>query len=60
MSQELEKYLQQALDRLEVVKRKILETQGYSEEAMICQMLEEIAKEQMPHENPRHSAHTAR
>lgn len=60
MSQELEKYLQQALGKLEVLRRKIGETQGYNEEAQLVRMLEELLKEQKPHEDTRHTAHASR
>lgn len=60
MSQELEKYLQQALNKLENLRRKIGETQGYNEEAQLCRMLEELIKEQKPHEDTGHTAHASR
>ena len=56
MSQELESYLKQALNRLEKVYEQVLKTQGYSSETEKLKMLCELTREQVSNENSDSSA----
>lgn len=51
----LERFLEEALKKLNRSAEQIVETGGYSQEAEKIRMLEELIKEQLHHENT-HSA----
>jgi CRISPR/Cas system-associated endonuclease Cas3-HD len=53
MSQDLEKHLQTALQRLEKAYEEILKTQGYTRDTEKLKMLVELTREQVRHENTR-------
>jgi len=55
MSQDLEKHLQTALQRLEKAYEEILKTQGYTRDTEKLKMLVELTREQVRHENTRPS-----
>jgi hypothetical protein len=51
MSQDLEKYLKTALQKLEEAQAKHMKTKVYDSESEKLKILIEMIKEQMPHEN---------
>jgi|GEM_PF-4426105 len=53
MSQDLEKHLTTALQRLEKAYDEILKTQGYTRDTEKLKMLVELTREQVRHENSR-------
>ena len=53
MSQDLEKHLKTALQRLERAYEEILRTQGYTRDTEKLKMLVEMTREQVRHENSR-------
>jgi len=55
MAQDLEKYLKDALKRLEKASQELLKTQGFNEETETLKLLTELVREQVPHEDS-HSA----
>ena len=55
MSQDLEKHLLTALQRLEKAYEEILKTQGYTRDTEKLKMLVELTREQVRNENTRPS-----
>ena len=51
MSENLESYLNLALQRLEKVYEEVLKTQGYTHETEKLKMLLELTREQVGHED---------
>lgn len=60
MSQELENYLKLALMRLEKAHEELLKTQSYTRDTEKLKMLLELTREQVPHENTRHTTSQTR
>lgn len=60
MSKQLEEYLLKALARLEAASESVKRTQGYSRETAKIRLLTELVREQVPHENSRHTTRQTR
>jgi len=57
---DLEKKLQEALERLEQSTKKIIQTRGYSKDVKSLKVLEEAIREQLVHAHTRNSTRTIR